>query len=174
MAWSRGHKNDWDYFAAEADDNAWNYQSVLRVYRRIEHWHGAPDSARRGEGGPQFVQPAPDPHLLAAAMLDAFAAAGVPTFDDQNGVMMEGDGGAAISNVCVRDAQRQSVFQAYVYPYMDRPNLTVLTQALVARLAFEGKKVAGVEFLREGKLHRIRATREVVLSLGAIHTPKLL
>jgi choline dehydrogenase len=96
-------------------------------------------------------------------MLDAFAAAGVPTFDDQNGVMMEGDGGAAISNVCVRDGQRQSVFRAYVHPYMDRPNLTVLTQALVTRLAFEGKEVAGVEFQREGKLHRIGATREVVL-----------
>ena len=76
--------------------------------------------------------------------------------------------------MCVRDGQRQSVFRAYVYPYMDRPNLTVLTQALVTRLAFEGKEVAGVEFQREGKLHRIGATREVVLSLGAIHTPKVL
>jgi choline dehydrogenase len=59
-------------------------------------------------------------------------------------------------------------------PTWTAPNLTVLTQALVTRLAFEGKEVAGVEFLCEGKLHRIRATREVVLSLGAIHTPKLL
>ena len=68
--------------------------------------------------------------------------------------MMEGDGGGAISNVCVRDGQRQSVFRAYVYPYMDRPNLTVVTQALVTRLVFEGKEIAGVDFLREGKLHR--------------------
>jgi choline dehydrogenase len=174
MVWSRGHKKDWDYFAVEGGDYGWNYQSVLQIYRGIEDWHGALDPARRGKGGLLFVQPAPVPHPLAAAMLAAFAAAGVPTFDDQNGVMMEGDGGAAISNVCVRDGQRQSVFRAYVYPYMDRPNLTVLTQALVTRLAFEGKETAGVEFQREGKLHRIRATREVVLSLGAIHTPKLL
>jgi choline dehydrogenase len=174
MVWSRGHKKDWDHFAAEAGDEGWNYQSVLEIYRRIEDWHGALDPTRRGKGGLLFVQPAPEPNPLAAAMLDAFAAAGVPTFDDQNGVMMEGDGGGAISNVCVRDGRRQSVFRAYVYPYMDRPNLTVLTQALVTRLAFEGKEVAGVDFLREGKLHRIRATREVVLSLGAIHTPKVL
>jgi choline dehydrogenase len=174
MAWSRGHKKDWDHFAAEAGDDGWNYQSVLQIYRRIEDWHGAPDPTRRGKGGLLFVQPAPEPNPLAGAMLEAFAAAGVPTFDDQNGVMMEGDGGGAISNVCVRDGQRQSVFRAYVYPYMDRPNLTVLTHALVTRLAFEGKEVAGVEFLREGKLLLIRATREVVLSLGAIHTPKLL
>ncbi|MDB5411001.1 MAG: oxidoreductase [Rhodospirillales bacterium] len=174
MVWSRGHKNDWDHFAAAAGDNGWNYQSVQQIYRRIEDWHGVTDPARRGKGGLLFVQPAPDPHPLAAAMLEAFAAAGVPTFDDQNGVMMEGDGGGAISNVCVRDGQRQSIFRAYVYPYMDRPNLTVRTRALVTRLRFEGKEVTGVEFLREGKLHRIGATREVVLSLGAIHTPKLL
>ena len=41
MAWARGHKNDWDYFAAKAGDNAWNYESVLNIYRRIEDWHGA-------------------------------------------------------------------------------------------------------------------------------------
>jgi choline dehydrogenase len=111
MVWSRGHKKDWDHFAAEAGDDGWNYQSVLQIYRRIEDWHGALDPIRRGKGGLLFVQPAPDPHPLAAAMLDAFAAAGVPTFDDQNGVMMEGDGGGAISNVCVRDGQRQSVFR---------------------------------------------------------------
>jgi choline dehydrogenase-like flavoprotein len=43
MAWSRGHKNDWDYFASEAGDLAWSYESVLSIYRRIEDWHGAPD-----------------------------------------------------------------------------------------------------------------------------------
>jgi choline dehydrogenase len=174
MAWSRGHKNDWDYFAAEAGDDAWNYESVLQVYRRIEDWHGAPDSSRRGEGGPQFVQPAPDPHPLAPAMLEAFAAAGVPTFDDQNGVMMEGEGGAALTNVCIRDGRRQSVFRSYVYPFMDRPNLTVLTGAWVTRLTLAGMTVTGVEFLRQGTLYRVGAAREVVLSLGAIHTPKLL
>jgi choline dehydrogenase len=174
MVWSRAHKNDWDHFAAEAGDDGWNYESALKIYRRVEDWHGAPDAARRGKGGLLFVQPAPDPHPLATAMLKAFAAAGVPAFDDQNGVMMEGDGGVAISNVCVRDGRRQSIFRAYVYPYLDRPNLTVLTGALVIRLTFAGRQVTGVEFLHEGELHRIGATREVVLSLGAIHTPKVL
>jgi choline dehydrogenase len=174
MVWSRGHKKDWDQFAADVGDDGWGYQSVLRIYRRIEDWHGSPDAARRGEGGPLFVQPAPNPNPLAAAGLEAFAAAGIPTFNDQNGVMMEGDGGGAISNVCIRDGKRQSVFRAYVYPYMDRSNLTVLTGALVTHLTFEGNAVTGVEFLREGKLHRVGAVREVVLSLGAIHTPKLL
>lgn len=174
MMWSRGHKNDWDRLAAEVGDPAWNYESVLRIYRRIEDWHGEPDARRRGTGGPVFIQPAPDPHPLSLAMLEAFAAAGVPTFADQNGVMMEGDGGCAITNLCVRDGRRQSIFRAYVQPFMDRPNLTVLTEALVTRLTFDGDRATGVEFLRGGMTHRIGAAREVVLSLGAIHTPKLL
>jgi choline dehydrogenase len=61
MAWARGHKNDWDYFAAKAGDNAWNYESVLNIYRRIEDWHGAPDPDDRGTGGLVYVEPAPIP-----------------------------------------------------------------------------------------------------------------
>src|SRR5258707_5388670 len=64
MAWSRGHKSDWDFFAAEAGDAAWNYASVLEIYRRIEDWHGVPDPKYRGTGGPVSVQPAPDPNLI--------------------------------------------------------------------------------------------------------------
>ena len=173
MVWSRGHKADWDHFAAEAGDDGWNYQSVLQIYRRIEDWHGVPDAARRGTGGMVFVQPAPDPSPLATAVIEAFAAAGVPAFDDQNGVMMEGHGGAALANLCVRDGRRQSIFRSYVYPAMDRPNLTVLTGALVTRLTLAGTRVTGVEVAHEGKVRRLGA-REVVLSLGAIHTPKLL
>jgi GMC oxidoreductase len=51
MAWSRGHKNDWDFFAAEAGDREWSYESVLKIYRRIEDWHGAPDPKYRGTQG---------------------------------------------------------------------------------------------------------------------------
>jgi choline dehydrogenase len=58
MVWARGHRSDWDYFAAQACDPAWNYESVLRIYRRMEDWHGAPDPHYRGTGGPVFVQPA--------------------------------------------------------------------------------------------------------------------
>jgi choline dehydrogenase len=86
---------------------------------------------------------------------------------------MEGHGGAALANLCVRDGRRQSIFRSYVYPAMDRPNLTVLTGALVTRLTLAGTRVTGVEVAHEGKVLRLGA-REVVLSLGAIHTPKLL
>ena len=174
MAWARGHKNDWDYFASEAGDPAWNYESVLNTYLRIEDWHGAPDSKYRGTGGPVFVEPAPNPNPIAPAMLDGARSVGIPTFENQNGRMMEGSGGASIIDLLARDGKRMSVFRAYVFPYMDRPNLTVLTHALVTRLTFDGKRATGVEITYDGKTHRIEAGIEVILSLGAIQTPKVL
>jgi len=174
MVWARGHKNDWDFFAAEAHDAAWSYQSVLNIYRRIEDWHGAPDPKYRGTGGPAFVQPAPDPNPVAPAMVEAARSVGIPSFQSQNGLMMEGDGGASIMDLRVRDGMRQSVFRSYAFPYMDRPNLTVLCHALVTRVVMGGKQASGVEIVHDGKVQRIGAGVEVVLSLGAIHTPKAL
>ena len=174
MAWARGHKNDWDYFASEAGDPAWNYESVLNTYLRIEDWHGAPDPRYRGTGGPVFVEPAPNPNPIAPAMLEGARSVGIPTFENQNGRMMEGSGGASIIDLLARDGKRMSVFRAYVFPYMDRPNLTVLTHALVTRLTFDGKRATGVEITYDGKTHRIEAGIEVILSLGAIQTPKVL
>jgi len=82
-------------------------------------------------------------------MLEAARSLGIPTFDDQNGEMMEAEGGAAITNVRIRDGRRLSVFRSYTYPYMDRHNLTVLTGTLVARIVFHGRRAAEVEFLRK-------------------------
>src|SRR5215467_1880869 len=127
MAWARGHKNDWDFFASEADDQRWSYESVLKIYRRIEDWRGAPDPKYRGRGGPIFVQPAPDPSPIAPAMVEAARSVGIPTFENHNGRMMEGSGGAAILELRIRDGQRLSAFRSYTYPRMDQPNLTVLT-----------------------------------------------
>jgi choline dehydrogenase-like flavoprotein len=174
MAWARGHRNDWDTFAAETGDAAWGYESVLNIYRRIEDWHGAPDPKYRGTGGPVFVQPSPDPNPIAPAMVEGAGSLGIPRFENQNGRMMEGAGGSAILDVRIRDGKRQSVFRSYTFPYMDRPNLTVLTHALVARVIFDGKRATGVEIVRHDETHRIGARFELVLSLGAINTPKLL
>ena len=174
MAWARGHKNDWDFFAQEADDPAWSYESVLNIYRRIEDWHGAPDPSYRGAGGPVFVQPAPDPSPIAPAMVEGARSAGIPTFESHNGRMMESGGGASILDVRIHNGKRLSAFRSYTFPYMDRPNLTVLTAALVTRVTLEGKRATGVEIAYDGKTVRIGAGSEVVLSLGAIHTPKVL
>src|SRR5262249_49157087 len=108
------------------------------------------------------------------AMVEAACSVGIPSFENHNGRMMEGDGGASILDLIVRDGRRQSVFRSYVLPYMDRSNLTVLTHAVVTKVLIEGKHATGVDIVYEGKVQRIHAGAEVVLSLGAIHTPKVL
>jgi choline dehydrogenase len=107
-------------------------------------------------------------------MVEAARSIGIPTFDSNNGRLMEGDGGASIVDLRVRDGKRLSVFRTYVFPYMDRPNLTVLTHALVTKLNLDGKRATGVEIAFDGKIERITAGLEVVLSLGAMQTPKVL
>ncbi|BCI56125.1 choline dehydrogenase [Mycolicibacterium litorale] len=174
MMWARGHKDDWDHFAAEAGDPAWGYEAVLDIYRRIEDWRGAPDPDRRGTGSLVYVEPAPNPHQVATDLLDAAGTVGLPVFGSHNGAMMEGEGGVSIADIRARAGIRQSVFRSYTYPYMDRPNLTVLTDALVTKVTVQDKRATGVEIAYGGATHRIEAGSEVVLSLGAIHTPKVL
>jgi choline dehydrogenase len=65
MIWARGHKSDWDYFAAEAGDPAWSYESVLAIYREIENWQGVPDPARRGRDGLLYITPPIEPNPVA-------------------------------------------------------------------------------------------------------------
>jgi choline dehydrogenase len=174
MIWARGHRADWQLWADEAGDPAWGSDAVLEIYRRIEDWHGPADPVYRGTGGPVFVQPAPEPSPVAPATVMAARSVGIPTFEHPNGRMMEGPGGSAISDIRVQKGKRQSVFRSYTYPLMDRPNLTVLTDALVTRVVFDANRATGVEISYRGSTLVISAEIEVVLSLGAIHTPKVL
>lgn len=174
MLWARGHKSDWDYFADQAGDPAWNYDSVLSIYREIENWQGTPDPARRGQDGLLYITPPIEPNPVAAAMLDAATELGIPSFDDVNGAMMEGPGGASYFNLRIRDGRRQSIFRSYTFPVMNQPNLTVLPGTLVTRVIVERGAAVGVDCTSDGRSHRFLASREVVLSLGAIQTPKVL
>lgn len=171
--WARGHKNDFDMWAAEAGDDAWNYASVLEIYKRIEDWQGTPDADRRGTGGRVYVEQVQDPNPIAPAMLKACESVGIKAYDDMNGVMMEGEGGAALANVRIRDGRRLNVPQAYLYPVLKLGNVTLLTGAEVHRLTMDGKRVTGVEFEKDGTVQTVKAGR-VVLSAGAINTPKIL
>jgi choline dehydrogenase len=174
MLWARGHKSDWDYFAAAAGDPAWGYDSVLAIYREIENWQGTPDPARRGRDGLLYITPPIQPNPVATAMLDAATELGIPIFDDVNGAMMEGPGGASYFNLRIRDGRRQSIFRSYTFPLMNQPNLTVLPGTVVTRVLIKRGAAIGVECLLDGRLHRFHASQEVILSLGAIHTPKVL
>jgi choline dehydrogenase len=99
---------------------------------------------------------------------------GLKRFPNANGRLMEAAGGCALVDETVRDGEQQSIFRSYLYPRMMQPNLTVLSGAVARRILFEGRRATGVEFEYRARLVRAEATGEVVLALGAIHTPKLL
>jgi choline dehydrogenase-like flavoprotein len=172
MVWARGHRSDWDHFASESGEPAWGYEPVLDLYRQIEDWHGVGEPNHRGRGGPVFVQPAPDVHPLARATVKAARAIGIPTYQSPNGRLMEDTRGAAIVDLRWRAGKRLSAFRTYLYS--EKPNLTVVPHALVTRVIFQGDRATGVEVLHAGAVHHVAADAEVVLSLGAIHTPKVL
>ncbi|ODR02309.1 oxidoreductase [Mycobacterium sherrisii] len=174
MVWARGHRSDWDLFAAESGEPAWSYESVAGLYRRLEDWGGVGEHDYRGRGGPVFMQPAPDPHPLTAATVNVARKQGIPTYQSPSGRLMENLRGAAMTDLRARHGQRLSVFRTYTAPYLGRPNLTVVPHALVTRLTFEGNRVTGVDFVVDGAVVHAAASVEVVLSLGAIHTPKML
>jgi choline dehydrogenase len=173
--WSRGHKADWDLFAAESGDQGWGYDAILELYReRVEDWTGVPDPDFYGVGGAMHVQPVEDPDSFSRAMLDAADSSGLKRFPNSGGQMMKADGGCAIVDNIIHHGKRQSAYRSYVYPKLRQPNLTVLTGALTTRILFERDRATGVEFEHEGQLRQAKAAFEIVLSQGAIQTPKLL
>jgi choline dehydrogenase len=80
----------------------------------------------------------------------------------------------AINDLIVKDGRRSSIFRSYVLPKLAQRNLTVLTHTLVSKLIFRGTTVIGVEAIRGSSRKRFMADREVILSMGAINTPKVL
>jgi choline dehydrogenase len=176
LIWARGHKHDFDHWAAEAGDARWSYDSVVDVYKRIEKWSGPDEHELRGRDGLMEVSLPANPVPVAEALVEASAALGIPRAVDLNGKTMEGDGGCGIPNVTVRgERERVSVASAYVRPFIGRPNLSVALHARVDRLCMDGKRVSGVEVtLADGSTRVIAANHEVILSTGAINTPRIL
>ncbi len=174
MTWAQGHPSDWDFFASESGNAAWNSDSVGAIYREIEDWQGMPDPEFRGKGGPVYVEPASDPSPLALAMLEACVSLGMPDFPGHNGRMMRSGGGCALVESCLHKGERRSIFRQYVYPVAARSNLTIVTGTQVTRVLFERTRAVGVEVLHQGSPVQVRAAREVVLCLGAIQSPKIL
>jgi choline dehydrogenase len=172
--WSRGHRRDWEDFAEACKDPRWDYGSTLDAYRALETWSGKPDPVRRGTAGPMSVRPAQPLHPFFAAMLAGAESAGLARYDSPNGELAERGAGCAVRDEIVDDGVRRSPYRAFVAPRLHQRNLTVLTDTLVTRVMFEGERTVGVEAVSGGRPVRFRAAREVVLSLGAVQTPKVL
>ncbi len=169
MAYARGHQGDYDRWAA-AGLTGWSYAEVLPYFRRQESWKGGANFYRGGDG-PLTTQMTTFSDPLVDAFAAAGRAAGYKATPDYNGAQQEGFG---VWQMTVKDGRRCSAADAYLRPALGRGNLTVEVGAFVNRVVFEGKRAAGVEYVRRGETIVAHAEKEVILSGGVINSPQLL
>jgi len=166
----RGHAADYDGWRDQGLAG-WGWDDVLPYFRKLErHWRGASD-LHGGQQGRVSVQPHPAPSPLIEPARAAAASLGYPLTDDFNGARTDGFG---MPDFTIERGRRASAADAYLRPALGRPNLKLITGALVERVTFEGQVATGVSFRQAGQFCRARATREVLLCGGAINSPQLL
>jgi choline dehydrogenase len=170
MFYMRGHPRDFDDWR-DLGCEGWGYEDVLPYFKRAEtSWRGAGEY--HGDHGPLHVVPIDTSKLLHEPIMAAAKAAGYPLSDDINGANPEG---FARGEVTIDPrGRRASTSKAYLSPVMGRPNLRIELNALTTRVVVEGGRAVGVEFVRSGVKHIVRAKREVILCGGTYNSPQLL
>jgi choline dehydrogenase-like flavoprotein len=166
MIYIRGNRADYDGWGIEG----WSYDDVLSYFRRSEDNERGEDQFH-GVGGPLRVAESRSMHPLVDTMLEAARMAGHEHNPDFNGARQEGVGRFQLTQ---RDGLRLSTADAYLRTGQPRANLDVMPRALALRILFEGRRAVGVEIARDGRLERLRAEREVIVSAGAYQSPVLL
>ncbi|EUB98569.1 Choline dehydrogenase [Rhizobium sp. CF080] len=169
MIFSRGNPRDYDTWRQRGLDG-WSYQDVLPYFKRLENsWRG--ESEFHGSEGPVKVSQTHHQQMLYDTLRDGALAYGLPDRDDYNGADTEG---VSKIELAVGDGVRQSTARAYLRPALARPNLTVETGAVLRRILIENGRAAGVEYKKEGQLHKTYADSEVILSAGPYKSPQML
>ncbi|ONG56187.1 choline dehydrogenase [Pseudoroseomonas deserti] len=171
LVFLRGSPRDFDRWA-QAGARGWSYDEVLPFFRRMEDWAG-PSSEARGTGGPLPVGQVTRMSPGAQAFIAACQAAGMPFNADMNDGPIDG---VMPIQMNVRGGRRVSTARAYLAPARRRPNLRVLTGVDVRRILLRDGRAIGVAAQRAGQAgeEHFLAGREVILSAGAIVSPKLL
>jgi choline dehydrogenase len=170
MIYIRGNRRDYDDWRDTYGATGWGWDNVLPYFRRAEHNTrlGAP---LHGIHGPLHVEDRRYTHELSRAWVDAAVAWGLKPNDDFNGETQEGVGQYQVT---CKNGRRWSTADAYLRPALDRPNLTVRTNALTTAVELQGTRAVGVTYRRDGQTVTVRAESEVLLCGGAINSPQLL
>ena len=169
MLYLRGQKRDYDGWRRMGLEG-WGWDDVFPVFKGHEdHFRGA--SAIHGSGGEWRVDRARMRWEILDAFADAAEECGIPRVDDFNGGDNEG---SSYFQVNQKNGRRWSSARGFLKPALDRPNLTVVTGALVDRVLFEGTRAVGVAWRKDGREARVGAGREVVLAAGAVASPAIL
>lgn len=164
--YTRGSAQDYDEWRQMGCDG-WSYEDVLPYFRKAED-NDSYDNRWHGKGGPLGVSQPRAPLPICEAYFAAAAELGIPRNMDMTGEVQEGVGYYQLTQ---KHARRSSTSVAYLGMAQGRANLTVRTGAQVARIVVEGTRAVGVE-LAGGEV--IRAGAEVLLSSGAIGSPRML
>lgn len=169
MIYNRGNPLDYEGWAADGLPD-WDYAHCLPYFRAMETFAGGADDWR-GDDGPLRIGRARAEHKLYDAFLRAGEQAGFAVTPDHNGFRQEG---LHVAQAFVHGGVRWSASRAYLRPAAARPNLHVLRRALVTRVVIEDGVATGIEVAVGGGTRVVRCDREVILSAGAMASPKLL
>lgn len=168
----RGHFEDYNNWAYNGNPG-WAFKDVLPYFKKMENQEDK-TSNLVGQGGPlNLINPKNHQyHPLSPLFIEACLELGFPSTDDFNGPHMEGVGWHHVN--IGKDGKRDSDAVAYLLPALKRANLTLSANSQATRLLFEGKRCVGVEYMQNGELKTVRATREIIVCLGALESPHLL
>jgi choline dehydrogenase len=170
MLYVRGNPLDYDGWAT-AGAEGWGWDEVRPYFLKAED-NQRGESEHHAAGGPLRVEDERSPRPLTGRFLAACEEAGVPRIDDYNGPEQDG---ASLVQVTQRRGRRWSAADAYLRPALKRPNLEVVTGALVSGVEITNGTATGVRYSRRRGGERVaRAEREVSLAAGAIGSPQLL
>lgn len=171
MAYFRGQPLDFDDWANEGC-KGWSWREVLPYFTRSETNQTHVDSPYHGHDGPINVRHIKRPNPLNQDFLAAFAGLGeYPACEDLNGARPEGYG---LRQGTIRNGRRDSSANAFLRPALSRSNLTLLTDSPVTRILLEHGRAIGVEARSRNELQKLLATREVLLTAGAVQSPQIL
>ncbi|KAB2664817.1 alanine-phosphoribitol ligase [Brucella tritici] len=165
--YTRGNAADYDLWANEDGCTGWDYRSVLPYFKRAEDNQRFNDDYH-SYGGPLGVSMPSAPLPICDAYIRAGQELGIPYNPDFNGREQAGVGFYQLTQ---RNRRRSSASLAYLASIKGRRNLTVRINAPVRNIVLEKTRATGVA-LMSGEV--LRASREVILSSGAIGSPKLL
>lgn len=169
MMYFRGQPEDYDEWAA-LGATGWDWASMRSCFQAMEG-HALGADGERGTDGPLKVSVPTALDPLSRALVDAGAAMGIPYKPDLNRPDQTGIGPAPRT---IHKGRRSSAAQAFLKPARNRPNLTVVTGTTIERVLFQGTRAIGVSGRNAKGECRFLAGREVILSAGALHTPRLL
>jgi 4-pyridoxate dehydrogenase len=169
MAYVRGHRADYDRWAANGLDG-WSFADALPYFRRQETWEKG-ETPYRGGSGPVGTRESRYEDPLIEGFIEAGRAMGFPVTDDYNGAQQEGFGRLQAT---ILNGHRSSSASAYLQPARRRTNLTIVVGARANRVIVEGDRATGVEYVRAGSPTVAYAGKEVLLAGGAVNSPQLL